>query len=155
MAMEIKQSEYRRIEAHGAEIYPNECQGFLLGRQEDGRAEVLDIYRLTNVWATSGVNPFEVRPEDSTRNRTLVDPKDYLKADREARERGMDIIGYYHSHPDHPAQPSEFDRKHAHPFLIYVILAVEQGVPRQMIGWLLSEDQTRFLPEEIIIQESI
>jgi proteasome lid subunit RPN8/RPN11 len=81
-----------------------------------------------------------------------VDPKDYLRADREARSKGMDIVGFYHSHPDHPARPSEFDRKNAWPWFSYVILAVEQGVPREMTGWLLAEDGSRFLPEELKFQ---
>ena len=74
-------------------------------------------------------------------------------ADREARSRGLDIICYFHSHPDHPARPSEFDRRHAHPFLIYAILAVAQGEPRELTAWRLSEDMSQFLPAELKIVE--
>ena len=152
MAIELRQQDLERIHRHGVEAYPNECCGFLLGREQDGRRVVIEVSPLQNVWQNSESNPYEVRPEDSTRNRSLVDPKDYLRIDREARKKGMDIISFYHSHPDHPARPSEFDLKHAVPFLVYVILAVEKGVPREMTAWVLTEDQSRFLPEELSIQ---
>ena len=152
MAFEIRQQDVERIHRHGAETYPSECCGFLLGREQNGQRVVLEVAPIQNAWQSSENNPYEIRPEDSTRNRSLVDPKDYLRIDREAREKGLDIISFYHSHPDHPAQPSEFDRKHALPFFIYVILAVEKGIPREMTAWLLSQDGTQFLAEEIAVK---
>ena len=152
MAIELRQQDLERIHRHGVEAYPNECCGFLLGREENGRRVIVEVSPLRNAWQDSESNPYEVRPEDSTRNRSLVDPKDYLRIDREAREKGMDIISFYHSHPDHPARPSEFDRKHALPFLVYVILAVEKGIPREMTAWVLNEDWTRLVPEELSIK---
>lgn len=152
MAVEIRQQDVVLIRNHAAESYPNECCGFLLGREENGRRVVMEVAPLPNAWQTAESNPYEVRPEDSTRNRSLVDPKDYLRIDRHARQHGMDIISFYHSHPDHPARPSEFDRRHAVPFLIYVILAVDKGIPGEMTAWLLSEDGSRFLPEVLSIQ---
>ncbi len=152
MAIELSAEHRKRIEKHGAEAYPNECCGFLLGREENGSRVILDVAPIQNAWQSMENNPYEVRPEDSLRNRSLVDPKDYMRIDREARQKGLDIISFYHSHPDHPARPSEFDRKHALPFLIYVILAVEKGIPREMTAWLLSQDGTQFLSEEISIK---
>ena len=152
MAIELSAEHRKRIEQHGAEAYPNECCGFLLGREENGSRVILDVAPIQNAWQSMENNPYEVRPEDSLRNRSLVDPKDYMRIDREARQKGLDIISFYHSHPDHPARPSEFDRKHALPFLIYVILAVEKGIPREMTAWLLNEDGSQFLPEEISIK---
>lgn len=151
MAIELRQEDVERIHRHGAAGYPNESCGFLLGREVDGRRVVMEVAPLENVWQTAESNPYEVRPGDSARNRSLVDPKDYLRIDREARQKGMDILSFYHTHPDHPARPSEFDRRHAVPYLIYVILAVERGVPREMTAWLLSEDGSQFLPESICI----
>ena len=152
MAIELNLESSNRIEQHAAEAYPNECCGFLLGREENGSRVVVEVAPIQNAWQSMENNPYEVRPEDSLKNRSLVDPKDYLRIDREARQKGLDIISFYHSHPDHPARPSEFDRKHALPFLIYVILAVEKGVPREMTAWLLSEDGARFLPEDLSIK---
>ena len=153
MAIELSVEHCRRVEQHGAEAYPNECCGFLLGREEEnGRKVVFEVAPMPNVWQSSEHNPYEKRPEDSLANRSMVDPKDFLKVDREAREKGLTILSYYHSHPDHPAVPSEFDRAHAFPFFVYVILAVEKGIPRQLTAWLLSEDWSQFLPEEITVK---
>ena len=152
MAIVTSIEDVKRIGEHGAEAYPNECCGFLLGREESGARVIVEVAPLPNAWQTMENNPYEVRPEDSLRNRSLVDPKDYLRIDREAREKGLDIVSFYHSHPDHPARPSEFDRKHALPFFVYVILAVEKGIPREMTAWLLSRDFTQFLSEEISIK---
>lgn len=141
MALELRRQDLERIEKHGAASYPNECCGVLLGKEKEGHKVVLDVLPLQNA------------REDSPRNRFLILPEDFLKSDQEARRRGMDILGFYHSHPDHPARPSEYDREHAWPWYIYVILAVEKGVPGQITGWLLTEDRTRFLPEEMSITD--
>ena len=153
MATTLRAQEWERIREHGAQAYPNECCGVLLGKEQDGRKMILEVLPLQNAWEDSEINPYEVKPEDSTRNRFLIEPKDYLRIDREARGKGMDIIGFYHSHPDHPARPSEFDRKHALRGFTYVILAVEKGVPRQITAWSLNEDQTQFVPEEMTISD--
>ena len=152
MRFELQQKDKERIERHGAETYPHECIGILLGRQQDNHRVVLEVFPIENAWNKAEANPYEAGPEDSTRNRSLVDPRDYLRAEQEARKRGMDIVGFYHSHPDHPARPSEFDRRNAWPWFSYVILAVENGVPREMTAWVLSEDRDRFLPEPISIK---
>ena len=152
MAIELTERHRKRIEQHGAEAYPNECCGFLLGREEGDRRTVVEVVPIQNAWQSMENNPYEVRPEDSLRNRSLVDPKDYLRIEREAREKGLDIISFYHSHPDHPARPSEFDRNHALPFFVYVILAVEKAIPREMTAWLLNRDFTQLLSEEIIVK---
>ena len=139
MAIELRRQELRRMEQHGAEAYPNECCGVLLGKDQDGRKVVTDILPLENARA------------DSPRNRFLILPEDFVRSDREARRRGVDILGFYHSHPDHPARPSEYDREHAWPWYTYLILAVENGAPREITGWLLTEDRLKFLPEKLAI----
>jgi proteasome lid subunit RPN8/RPN11 len=72
--------------------------------------------------------------------------------DREAREAGLDIIGFYHSHPDHSARPSQFDLENAWPAFVYVIVAVNQGKAGEMTAWILADDRSRFLPDEIVTQ---
>jgi len=153
MALDIPRSAVDKMSQQATASYPHECQGFLLGIERDGRMLVADVVPVPNVWASYEDNPYEVRPQDSERNRTLVDPKDFLRIDREARSKGLDMICYYHSHPDHPARPSEFDRIHAHPFFIYVILSVEKSVPRELTVWVLSEDMSQFLPVELKVLE--
>ena len=92
--------------------------------------------------------------KDSPQNRYMILPEDLIASDREARKRGLDVIGFYHSHPDHPAQPSEFDREHAWPWFAYIIVAVGKGVPRDLTAWLLSADRAQFVPEELQVTEN-
>jgi proteasome lid subunit RPN8/RPN11 len=72
-----------------------------------------------------------------------------LKVEKEARTRGLDVMGYYHSHPDHPAMPSNYDRDHAWPWYSYVIVSVQKGLAAEVNSWVLAEDRTRFEREEI------
>ena len=127
------------IREHGRRAYPEECCGALLGRFVDGVATVEVARPIANV------------REDGRRRRFLVDPRDYLEVEREADRRGLAVLGFYHSHPDHPAAPSDFDRRHAWPNLHYVIVAVEAGVPREMTSWLLSEDRSIMREESILL----
>ena len=142
MAVELRRQDLKRIEQHGAEAYPNECCGILLGKEQDGRKVISDTLPLKN------------SRDDSPRNRFLILPEDLLNSEREAKKRGVDILGFYHSHPDHPARPSEYDRVHAWPWYTYLILAVDKGVPRDTTGWSLTEDRLKFLPEQLTIKDS-
>jgi proteasome lid subunit RPN8/RPN11 len=126
-----------RIRAHGAESYPHECCGALLGRDDDAGRELLDLL------------PLENRRGDSPGNRFSISPEDFRHAEKVARERGFELIGWYHSHPDHPALPSEFDRTHAWPWYSYVIVSVERREPGQITSWRLSDDRSRFSPERL------
>lgn len=130
----------RRIRAHGVETYPHECCGALLGVDREGGREVLDLFPLVN------------RREDSPRNRFSITPDDFRAAERTARERSLDLVGWYHSHPDHPALPSEYDREHAWPWYSYVIVSVVAREPEQMLSWRLSDDRARFNPEGIEVK---
>ncbi|MBI2816941.1 MAG: M67 family metallopeptidase [Acidobacteria bacterium] len=94
---------------------------------------------------------------NSARNRFRIMPEDLLNVDREAREKGVDILGVYHSHPDHPARPSEYDRQHllCPWYTTYLILAVENGAPRELTGWTASEDGTNFVPSEVVVADEV
>lgn len=129
-----------RIRAHGTQSYPYECCGALLGSEGAEGREVHDLVALEN------------QRQDSPRNRFLVDPKDVIAVEKAARERGLEIIGWYHSHPDAPERPSEFDRDHAWPWYSYLILSVEAAAPRRMASWRLSDDRARFEAEEIVAE---
>ncbi len=137
MALKISEDLAAKIRAHGAETYPRECCGALLGRDAGEHREVLYLLPLLN------------RREDSPNNRYSITPEDFLKAQEMAREQGVELIGWYHSHPDHPALPSEFDREHAWPWYSYVIVSVERGEPKTIASWRLSDDRMRFSPEPI------
>jgi proteasome lid subunit RPN8/RPN11 len=79
----------------------------------------------------------------------LIDPQDQLKVEKDARQRGLEVLGYYHSHPDHPARPSNYDREHAWPWYSYVILAVEKGEAKELTSWVLAEDRSGFAVEPV------
>ena len=122
------------IRAHGVAAYPDECCGVLLG-PKDGT--VSDTWRLDNT------------TDLERRRRFLIGPDDYRRAEARAAERGLDIVGFYHSHPDHPAEPSAFDLAHAWPNLSYAIVSIRGGVPREMRSWRLRADRSGYDEESI------
>jgi proteasome lid subunit RPN8/RPN11 len=87
--------------------------------------------------------------EEGPRRRFLVQPQDYRDAEKQARALGADLLGFYHSHPDHPARPSQYDLDHAWPFFSYVIVAVRAGQPEAMTSWRLRDDRSAFDEEEL------
>jgi proteasome lid subunit RPN8/RPN11 len=121
------------IGRHGTETYPDECCGALIGR--DGIVTV--AYALPNT------------TEEGPRRRFLVRPDDYRDAERQASAAGAELLGFYHSHPDHPARPSQFDLDHAWPFFSYIIVSVQKGQPRDMTSWRLREDRSAFDQEDL------
>jgi proteasome lid subunit RPN8/RPN11 len=125
------------IRAHGAETYPYECCGAILGRDGEAAREVLDLMPLAN------------RRDDSPRNRFEVTSEDVRLAEKTARAQNLELIGWYHSHPDHPARPSEYDREHAWPWYSYIIVSVQSGQPRDMNSWRLRDDRSAYDPEAI------
>ncbi len=127
------------IREHGRKAYPHECCGLIVGYAVDGMKRAEKLKAMENA------------REDSPHNRYLISPEEFLKADLEAHQSGMDIIGVYHSHPDHPARPSEFDRAHAFPWYSYVIVSVKMGEPVEMASWTLLEDRSAFENESLEI----
>lgn len=138
----IRPTDLEAIRCHGEEDYPHECCGLLFGRVEStggGRIKVVSsVERLDNEQA------------DSRHNRFSITPAAFLSADRAARLRGDDILGFYHSHPNAPAVPSEFDREQAWPFYSYIIVSVVDGGARELNSWVLAEDRTHYNAEPIV-----
>src|SRR5437899_2010684 len=118
----------RQISRHGEETYPHECCGALLGR---GREVVATV-------------PLPNTTEEGPRRRFLVRPSDYRMAEARAGELGAELLGFYHSHPDHPARPSQYDLEHAWPTFAYVIVSVASGVAREATVWFLKDDRSSF-----------
>jgi proteasome lid subunit RPN8/RPN11 len=133
MAITLDPGVITAIGEHGQQTYPNECCGALIGR--DGI--VSESYALPN---TTSEGP---------RRRFLVRPDDYRAAEARAAETGRELLGFYHSHPDHPAQPSQYDLDHAWPSFSYVIVSVREGESREVRSWRLREDRSQFDEEAI------
>jgi len=132
----IPQELLRQIHVHGEQAYPEEGAGFLIG--EAGKVE--------------NILPLENAREDGARhNRFLITPEEYLKAELTADRLGLSLIGVFHSHPDHPNRPSEYDREWAQPFFSYIITTVNEGKAIESRSWILLEDRTEFDEEEIRI----
>ena len=142
--LRIPQPEYDALRRHGEQTYPYECCGVLLGEMKDGDERIVS--------ATVGCGNTR---SDSPHNRYHIDPKELVRIQREGRERGLDIVGFYHSHPDHPAQWSSTDLAEAHWVgCSYVITSVEQGKSAITNSFVLngdSEDTKSFADERIVV----
>jgi proteasome lid subunit RPN8/RPN11 len=135
----ISPRHLQTIGHHASTSYPEECCGVLIGHA--GSLETATIVeRILSVGNER---------EDSRHNRYVISPETILAAQKEARALGLDIVGYYHSHPDHPARPSEFDRDHAWPGLSYLIVAVDKGRVVDARSWRLTDDRESFDEEKI------
>jgi proteasome lid subunit RPN8/RPN11 len=143
----ISQSDWNEIRRHGDKTYPHECCGVLLGDMEDGRNVVKATIRCGNT------------RDDSPHNRYHIDPRELVKIQREGRERGYDIVGFYHSHPDHPARWSPTDLAEAHWIgCSYVITSVEKGKSMLTHSFLLAgtlEEDKRFVDEEVQVATGV
>lgn len=133
MALRLTDALREVIAAHAQDTYPHECCGALIGR--DG--EVFEALALPNT------------TEEGPRRRFLVRPADYQMAEKRAGTVRAELLGFYHSHPDHPSLPSQYDLDHAWPSLSYLIVAVTQGRADRMQSWRLAEDRSRFDEEPI------
>ncbi len=153
MRLRISEAELDSIRQHGARDYPSECCGVLLGRANGEMKEVREVVPLKNLrhdpQRAQELLPLDDPGRETERNRFLIDPLEQLRVEKDARARGLDVLGYYHSHPDHPARPSNYDRDHAWPWYSYVIVSVEQGSARDLTSWTLAEDRSTFDPEAI------
>jgi proteasome lid subunit RPN8/RPN11 len=128
------------IRKHGETDYPHEACGLLGGKMEGDRTMVRQLVPLPN------------ERSDSARNRYLIDPEAFRRAQTALDGEGLEIVGVYHSHPDHAAEPSTFDREHAWPRLSYIIVAVTAGHSGDMKSWRLSDDRAAFTEEPITLE---
>ena len=138
--LEIASEVLKQIHVHGEKAYPEEGAGFLLGTVDGEWRQVTAILELTNA-----------REDAARHNRYLLTPQDYLRGEQEADRLALDVLGVFHSHPDHPSQPSEFDRQWAMPWFSYVITSVQAGRAAESRSWRLVEDRSQFVEEKIQI----
>jgi proteasome lid subunit RPN8/RPN11 len=134
VSLAISREVLAQIHAHGEKAYPEEGAGFLIGKE--GKVE--------------SILPLDNAREDGARhNRFLITPEDYLHAELAADKLGLTLIGVFHSHPDHPNRPSEYDREWAQPFFSYIITTVNNGRAVESRSWRLLEDRSKFEEEKI------
>jgi len=129
LSIELQGKIFEQMEAS----YPNEGGGFLLGEAQGGAIAIVDIIEVENTFA-----------EEEQHHRYAMRPQDWMRLEDEADERGLSLVGYYHSHPDSPAIPSEYDREHALPNFVYVITAVMMAKATDMQVWQLRPDRSAF-----------
>jgi proteasome lid subunit RPN8/RPN11 len=136
----VPKQQLAEIREHGVRDYPYECCGLLLGRYgEDGKS-VRETYPISNA-----------REESAKRNRFLITPEELMRGERYARGRDLEVVGFYHSHPDSPAVPSKYDLEHAWPTYSYIIVSTSEGQSGDLFSWEQEADRSRFNPEELEI----
>jgi proteasome lid subunit RPN8/RPN11 len=144
MALIINTEHLDAINTLGEETFPDECCGFLLGKTLEAGKVVHETYWVENE-----------REESERYNRFLITPDVYMKTEKLAREKGLDIIGFFHSHPDAPARPSQYDVDHAWPWYSYAILSVLKGKAMEMTSWVMADDRSQFNQEDVIQNNEI
>ena len=137
--IQLSEQHVDEIRVYGEQEYPNECCGLLLGRfTESGIKTVTEVRPISNA-----------RETDAKHNRFLIRPEELISGERYAARNGLDVIGFYHSHPDHPAVPSQYDLDHAWPVYSYIVLAVRTGRAHDLRSWELQSDRAVFNEEHI------
>jgi proteasome lid subunit RPN8/RPN11 len=138
--IELTQTHEDEIRRHGEDDYPYECCGMLIGRFDaDGKKIVAETLPISNA-----------REDEAKRNRFLITPQEMMRGEKYARGKRLDVVGFYHSHPDAPAVPSGFDLDHAWPTYSYIIVSVRAGAAGDFLSWELEADRTKFNSEDIV-----
>lgn len=133
------------MRTHGERDYPFECCGLLLGRFDgDGRKQVVETYSISNA-----------REEAAKRNRFLIRPEELLRGEKYARAKALDVVGFYHSHPDDRAVPSQYDLEHAWPTYSYIVVSVESTRAVDLRSWEMEADRSKFNEEEMSVPPAV
>jgi len=138
--IEVDQEHLESMRAHGERDYPFECCGLMLGQfDNNSRKTVVETYPISNA-----------REEEAKRNRFLIRPEELVRGEKYAREKNLEVVGFYHSHPDDRAVPSQYDLEHAWPTYSYIVVSVKQASAVDLRSWEMESDRSRFNEEEII-----
>ena len=138
MKLDIDKQVLQSIYLHAEQSYPDECCGFFFGYEKENIRKIIQLKEVIN------------NKEGDKRRRFEINPLDYAKAENYALENKLTLLGVYHSHPEHPAIPSEHDLKQAMPFFSYIIVSVKGSKSVDVRSWQLNEDNGQFEEEEII-----
>ena len=135
----IREDIFIEMENHAERDFPHECGGMLIGKfSANTKKSVFETFPMENARETA-----------DRHNRILIMPKDVMRAERHARENGFDVVGYYHSHPNAPAVPSQYDLDHALPVWSYLIISVLNGKAVDTRSWEMEDDRSKFIEEKI------
>ena len=135
----ISPQDLSAIREHGERDYPYECCGLLIGRFDaDGVKIVVETYPISNA-----------REESAKRNRFLIEPAELMRGEKYAASKKLDVVGFYHSHPESPAVPSQYDLEHAWPMYSYIIVSVMSQKAADLFSWEQQPDRSKFDSEEI------
>ena len=137
----VPKQQLSEIREHGVRDYPYECCGLLLGHYTAAGKIVTETYPISNA-----------REESAKRNRFLITPEELMRGERYAASHELELVGFYHSHPDSPAVPSNYDLEHAWPTYSYIIVSTSAGQATDLFSWEQQEDRSRFNQEEIKCQ---
>lgn len=141
----ISEEHLTDMRQHGERDYPFECCGLMLGRFEsDGHKVVAETYPISNA-----------REEAAKRNRFLIRPEELMRGEKCARAKGLDVVGFYHSHPDDRAVPSKYDLDHAWPTYSYIVVSVEKGQAVDLRSWEQEPDRSRFNEEVLSVLPAV
>lgn len=139
MRVQVDPACQAQMNAHAERTFPEECCGTMLGRdRDDGVREIVKVLAVDNT------------KDENRQRRYLIEPRALLAAERQARAEGLDVVGIYHSHPNHPSRASEFDREHAMPFWSYLIMSCMDGKVAQVQSWRLRDDRSAFDEEQLL-----
>ena len=136
----IDQKQLQEIREHGVRDYPYECCGLLLGRYGVDGKVVQETYPISNA-----------REESAKRNRFLIEPHELMRGERYALGKDLEVVGFYHSHPDSPAVPSQYDLEHAWPTYSYIIVSTRADQAGDLFSWEQEADRSKFNQEELIV----
>ncbi|CAN5148714.1 M67 family metallopeptidase [soil metagenome] len=140
MTLKIGAGDVGHIHDHAKETYPEECAGVIVGMDTGEMKVIVDVWRAENTH------------EEERSRRFLIEPLQIKKFEEQARERDLDVLGFYHSHPDHPAEPSEYDRKHSWLYYSYIVASVGSDEVKDMRSWILKDDRSGYDEEQIVGQ---
>ena len=141
MSLYLPEHIYQQVTLHLTSAYPNEGAGFLIGKIVDDQRSACMILALENEWETN-----------ETHKRYKIKANTYLEAESTAEKNGLEIIGVFHSHPNHPAKPSQDDRELALPWWSYLIISIQQKRVDHSRSWVLSENRDHFIEESLKIE---
>ena len=138
MNIELTDQVATAIREQGEHTFPYECCGFMLGKEDENGRRFTELISAENTRAENKERRFEITP------------KAFMDAERYAEKNGLELLGFYHSHPNHPAKPSDYDLAHAWPRYSYVIVSVMEGKSADMTSWILKEDRSAFDEQNIM-----